>query len=124
MAFFPPIDVSESEGRALVRALHTVAAADGAHPGEVALIASLFSDLGDAPAPIAPAELAAALPNADLRLLFMKLAYLVAHNEGGVSGPERTLLDAYASALGLTDADRFALEEQVVGELIARLPRE
>ncbi len=123
MSFFPPIDVSPAEGRAVVRALHTVAAADGVHPGEVALIGALFADLGEPPTPIAPEELAAALPGADLRLLCMKLAYLVAHNEGGVSTAERALLDRFASALDLSAADRLALEEQVLEEMIANLPK-
>lgn len=123
MSFFPPIDISPAEGLAFARALHTVAAADGAHPREVALIDAMFADVGGAAAPIGPDELAAALPRAEVRLLFMKLAYLVAHNEGGVTDPERALLDRYAGALGLTAADRFALEEQVLDEMTAALRR-
>lgn len=123
MSFFPEIDVSADHARAIARALHTVAASDGVHPREVALIGALFAELHEAPTTITPEELATALPFADLRLLTMKLAYLVAHNEGGVTDPERALLDRFATALDLTGADRIALEEQVLGELIALVPR-
>ncbi|MFN7142518.1 MAG: hypothetical protein ACK4YP_01985 [Myxococcota bacterium] len=123
MSFFPPIDITPAQGLAFARALHTVAAADGAHPRELALIDAMFADVGGATAPIAPEELAAAIPGADLRLLFMKLAYLVAHNEGGVTDAERALLERYAGALGLTAADRFVLEEQVLDEMMSALGR-
>jgi len=119
MAFFPNIPVSASEAGAIARALHSVAACDGLHPKEVALIQAFAADLGDAPTEIEPEALAAALPGADVRLLCMKLALLVAHNEGGVSDAERALLDRYAGALGLHESDVLALEGQVLGELVA-----
>jgi hypothetical protein len=117
MAFFPPFEVSPAQGAAVARALHTVAAVDGTHPTELALIDALFADTGEAPGDIAADELAAALPSADLRLMCMKLAYLVAHVEGGVSEAERAVIDGYAAALELTAADCLALEEQVLDEL-------
>ncbi len=119
MSFFPNIPVSASEAGAIARALHSVAACDGVHPKELALIQAFAADLGDAPTAIEPDALAAALPGADVRLLCMKLALLVAHNEGGVSDAERALIGRYASALELHEADVLALEGQVLSELVA-----
>ncbi|MDP2312189.1 MAG: hypothetical protein Q8P41_04735 [Pseudomonadota bacterium] len=120
MSFFPPIPVSAGEAGAIARALHTVAACDSLHPRELAMIRAFSEDLGEAPSPIEPAELAAALPGGDHRLLCLKLALLVAHAEGEVSEAERVLLGRYATALELTDADMLALEEQVLEEMVAR----
>lgn len=118
MSFFPTIPVSDAEASAIARALHTIAACDGLHPKELALIRAFSADLGENPTPIEPEALAAALPREDLRLLCMKLALLVAHNEGGVSDAEKVLLARYASALELPEADMLALEEQVLDELV------
>ncbi|MES2641735.1 MAG: hypothetical protein V4850_19740 [Myxococcota bacterium] len=119
MSFFPSIPVSDAEASAIARALHTVAGCDGLHPKEVALIQAFSADLGESPTPIEPDALAAALPREDLRLLCMKLALLVAHNEGGVSEAEKALISRYATALELPEADMLALEEQVLDELVA-----
>jgi tellurite resistance protein len=121
MSLTAPAELTEREGRALVRALRTLAAVDGLHPREVALIDGMFADFAAADGPIAPDELAAALPGADARLVYMKLAYLVAHADGAVSPKERELLGRHASALGLTGGDCLALELQVLEEMEARL---
>lgn len=122
MDFFPEIAVSASEAAAIGRAIHAVAACDGVHPKELALVSLFLDEVGGDVTSITPAELAAALPRGELRLLCYKLALLVAHNEGGVSDAERAVIQSYADALELDELDRVALEEQVIQELIALTP--
>jgi hypothetical protein len=122
MDFFPEIPVSASEASAIGRAIHAVAACDGVHPKEMALVGLFLEEVGADAVAIAPAELAAALGNPELRLLCYKLALLVAHNEGGVSAAERAVIQAYAVALEIPEIERVALEEQVINELLALTP--
>ena len=120
MDFYPNVDIDAAQARAIAAALHDVAAVDGLHPRELRLIAAFSKDAGGAAdASMSPETLAGALPNADLRLMFMRLALLLAHAEGGVSDAERALIGRYAGALGVSDADMLGLEYGLMQQMEA-----
>src|SRR4051794_3290947 len=110
MEFFPSIDVNATQAEAIARGLYAVAAVDGVHERELALISEFCrttvsgrggEDGGDGGlgtstlaslarvAPLEPDSLAPLLPGEPLRQLFVKAAYLVAWADGSVSAAER-----------------------------------
>ena len=136
MEFFPEIPISEDQAQAIARGLFTVAAVDGVHEREATLIADFYGAAtgGDAPkvtslaelgrqGPLAPADLAAALPGDELRQLFVKAALLLAYADGKVTEAERKQLAAYAKALGVPADRQAALEESVRDHLMQPLAR-
>ena len=100
MEFFPSIDVNATQAEAIARGLYAVAAVDGVHERELALISEFCrttvsgeggegSGLGTSTlaslarvAPLEPDSLAPLLPGEPLRQLFVKAAYLVAWADG------------------------------------------
>lgn len=140
MDFFPTIDVTGNEAEAIARGLYTVAAVDGVHERELALIADFsrtttagdgagdeastagagFGALGRI-APLEPASLAPLLPGSSLRELFMKAAFLVAWADGAVSPAERAKIAEFAQALGVSAAAVANLEAQVKDYLLRPL---
>ena len=140
MDFFPTIDVTGNEAEAIARGLYTVAAVDGVHERELALIADFsrtttegdgsgeaastagggFGALGRI-APLEPASLAPLLPGSSLRELFMKAAYLVAWADGVVSPAERAKIAEFAQALGVSGDAVANLEAQVKDYLLRPL---
>ncbi len=80
MEFFPEINLDRRAAEGLARGLFAVAAVDGVHEAEAALIASFWSDTGGGDqalaelrrgALITPAELAAVLQTEQERRLFV-----------------------------------------------------
>jgi uncharacterized membrane protein YebE (DUF533 family) len=136
MEFYPEIEISEAEAQVIARGLYAVAAADGVHEREAALIANFYGAAtgGDTRpvtslaelarlAPLSPADLAAALPGAEQRQLFVKSALLLAYVDGKVTDAERKQIGAYAAALGTSAEQLAALEESVRDHLLAPLSR-
>ena len=136
MEFFPEIPISEEQAQAIARGLFTVAAVDGVHEREATLIADFYGAAtgGDAPpvtslaeigrrGPLAPADLAAALPGDELRQLFFKAALLLAYVDGKVTPAERKQIAAYGKALGVPAGRQTALEESVRDHLLEPLAR-
>ena len=138
MDFFPEIDVSALQAEAIARGLYAVAAVDGVHERELALIAEFHSaaasgDTGDGSpleasvssfariVPLEPDALAPLLVGAPLRELFMKAAYLLAWADGSVSPPERTKIAAFGKALGVSADAQAKLEAQVKDYLLRPL---
>ena len=129
MEFFPVIDVSAIEAEAIARGLYTVAAVDGVHERELALISDFYREAaGDQArplpgriAPLEPQELAALLPGRAHRELFLKAALLLAWADGSVSAAERTKLEELARALAIAPGDVAALEAQVKDYLLRPL---
>ena len=125
--FFPEIEIREDHAEAIARGLMAVAKADGeVHPREGAMIEEFFVSVTDRPSDlgrferedaIKPETLAAQLPGADLRRLFIKTAYLLAYADGHVGDGEAVLLNKFAAALGV-DKDEVALLEQQVKEFM------
>jgi tellurite resistance protein len=137
MDFFPEIDVSALHAEAIARGLYAVAAVDGVHERELALIAEFHrsaatGDAGEAPAvtslaslarivPLEPEALAPLLDGAPLRELFIKAAYLLAWVDGNVSAAERTKIGAFAKALSVSADAQTKLEAQVKDYLLRPL---
>jgi tellurite resistance protein len=137
MDFFPTIEVSAHEAEAIARGLYTIAAVDGVHERELALISefsrgALDDDLvvGQAAlsggafgriVPLEPGSVALLLRSAPLRELFMKAALLVAWADGSVSGAERAKIAEFATALGVAGPALTALEVEVKDYLLRSL---
>jgi uncharacterized membrane protein YebE (DUF533 family) len=73
--------------------------------------------------PLAPADLAAALPGDELRQLFVKAALLLAFVDGKVTPAERIQITSYSAALGVSADRQAALEESVRDHLMQPLAR-
>ena len=136
MEFFPEIPIDEHQAQSIARGLCTVAAADGVHEREMALIAAFYGTPAEGEprhatslaelnrlGPLAPSELAAALPNATLRELFIKTAILLAYADGSVSSAERAQIRAYAEGLKVDGQTQSALEEAVRDQMMLPLSR-
>ena len=136
MEFFPEIPISEEQAQAIARGLFTVAAVDGVHEREAALIANFYGGTADGDVnpvtslaelgrlgPLGPADLASALPGEELRQLFVKAALLLAYVDGKVTAAERAQIEAYGDALGVPVERQAALEESVRDHLMQPLAR-
>jgi len=138
MDFFPEIDVNALQAEAIARGLYAVAAVDGVHERELALIAEFHSAAleGDAGGgspldrslasfaritPLEPEALAPLLVGAPLRELFVKAAFLLAWADGKVSAAERTKIAAFGKALGVPPEAQANLEAQVKDYLLRPL---
>ena len=136
MDFFPTIEVSAHEAETIARGLYTIAAVDGVHERELALIAEFSRGVVDdvvvdeSPlaggafgriSPLEPASVALLLQTAPLRELFMKAALLVAWADGSVSALERAKIGEFAKALGVAAPALAALEAQVKDYLLRPL---
>ena len=112
MELFTNVEVNAAQAEAMGRAMLAVARADGsADPREVALIEELGPVDTTAPDP-APAEVAAAFPEAAGRDLLLQSLVLVALVDGDYSDAEKGLVASYAGACGVSP-DR--LEELASG---------
>jgi len=137
MSFFPTIEVNAHEAETIARGLYTVAAVDGVHERELALISEFAwgtsaadDDTGGGPlaggsfariAPLEPSSVALLLPGAAHRELFMKAALLVAYADGSVSAPERKIIGQFAEALGIAAQALAKLEAGVKDYLLRSL---
>src|SRR5450432_841338 len=129
--FFPEIDIREDQAEAIARGLHAVAKADGnMHDREAAMITEFFNSTTDHASHLAalerqpklePANLAAILPSADLRQLFIKTAILLAHVDGSYAAPEAKQIAEYAKACGIDAAALTKLEAAVKDYLLGHL---
>ena len=131
MDFFQEVPLDGKAAEAIARALFAVARVDGVHEREAGLIASfwmdagaghgLLSDLEREETPITGAELAAALPSNELRLLFAKTAILLTYADGKVTDEERKILQEFSGALNIDQATMDALEASVKEYLLQHL---
>jgi tellurite resistance protein len=127
----PETDVTPAQAEAIARGLITVAKADGdLHDREGALIAEFFASISDSATDLASLQrsadvdgeyLAASLPTGDLRRLFLQTAMLLAYADGTYSGGESRLISAYATALGVGDAELQELEQRVKEYMLSQL---
>jgi tellurite resistance protein len=131
MDFFQHVELDGKAAEAIARALFAIARVDGIHEREAGLIASfwmeagqghgLLSDLEREETPITATELAAALPTAELRLVFAKTAILLTYADGKVTPEERQIMQEFATALGLDSETMTALETSVKEYLLRHL---
>ncbi len=128
---FPEIDITPDQAEAISHGLITIAKADGVlHEREAALIADFYGSTMDHPINMAELErapavdgayLAAKLPTAPLRDLFLKTAVLLSWADGNYSKEESKVIAEYAKALGVDDAALVKLEEQVKDFMLSQL---
>src|SRR5947208_2207094 len=130
MEFFEEIAIDAPQAEAIARGLYAVAAADGVHEREAALIASFYGEAGGTPRALAElerrelisaSELAAALHTDKQRRLFVKTAFLLALADGAISAAERQRIGAFAAALGVAGEPLAQLEQSVKEYLLAQL---
>lgn len=129
--FLPEIDIREDQADAIARGLYAVAKADGnVHEREAAMITEFFNATTDHSSHLAalerqpklePANLAAILPTADLRQLFVKTAILLAHVDGKYAAPEAKQIAEYAKACGIDATALTQLEASVKDYLLGHL---
>ncbi|MCU0686443.1 MAG: TerB family tellurite resistance protein [Polyangiaceae bacterium] len=119
-----PLDLPPAAARAGLRAMATVARADGrADPAELALIRAAASALGaplddpDALAPIEATELAAALPDTAHRTIALQAMILTALMDGDVSGREADAVDRFAASLGVDEPRVANLRQLAEGRM-------
>lgn len=121
MELFTNVEVNAAQAEAMGRAMLAVARADGsADPREVALIEELGPVDTTAPDP-APAEIAAAFPEAAGRDLLLQSLVLVALVDGDYSDAEKVLVASYAGACGVSPARLEELASGVKAFLMAPL---
>lgn len=129
MDFFPEVAISRESAHAIARGLFAVARVDGVHEREAGLVASFWIEAGggvllselERTEAISAAELAAALPTAAERELFIKTAILLMYADGKVSDPERQICSEYARALDIGDSELKRLEEGVKEFLLSHV---
>ena len=116
---FTNIPISADDAVIMAAALRDIAAVDGTHPEEQALIQALAQgladDLGDTPVlpQIGPKELSHKLIDPQLRTVFLQAALVLAMADGKISAPERLRILEYARALGVSDAAYAELERVI-----------
>ena len=129
--FFPEIEVRDDQAEAIARGLMAVAKADGdLHPREGAMISELFASTTDRSSdlaaleredPIDAATLAIQLPTRDLRLLFIKTAFLLAYADNQLGAGEKEQIAAYAAAMEIGSDELEDLQLRVKEYLLAQL---
>jgi hypothetical protein len=108
-----------------------VAAVDGVHERELALIGDVYhAAVADGATPgaplasldrvggLAPQELAPLLTSATLRELFLKTAYLLAWADGKISAAERGKIAEFAHALAIAPETQQRLDAEVKDYLL------
>ncbi len=121
MDLFTDVELNAEQAKAMGRAMLAVARADGsADAREVALIEELAPVDTSAPDP-APAELAAAFPDAPARELVLKSALLVALVDGTFSDAEKAVVASFADAFAVSPDRLESLASGVKAFLMAPL---
>jgi tellurite resistance protein len=129
--FLPEIDIRDDQAEAIARGLYAIARADGhVHEREAAMISEFFGSTRDHAShlnalermpKLDAAHLAAALPGAELRQVFLQSALLLAHVDGTYSPEEQKEIAAYAKACGVDAAALAKLEASVKDYLLGHL---
>jgi tellurite resistance protein len=131
MDFFPELDVSALQAEAIARGLYAVAAVDGVHERELALISDFYRAASESSqastasiervGPLEPKDVAQLLVGTEHRELFVKAAFLLAWSDGQVSPAERAKITDYAQALGVSPPTQAKLEADVKDFLLRPL---
>lgn len=113
------VQFDEQVSHALVLAMREVAAADGNHPRELALIESFEQGLGSVPEGHS-ADLAAVNTPA-LKEAFIKTLILVAFADTQISDPEAQVIREYADKLELGERELSRAISDVAAALLSNL---
>jgi uncharacterized tellurite resistance protein B-like protein len=129
--FFPETMIGPEQAQAIAHGLYAVARADGhVHEREAALISEFYAGSGvplssigelERNAPIEPAALALALPEAAQRRLFIKSALLLAYTDSILGEGESKTIASFAAALGISESEHALLTTQVKEYLLSQL---
>ncbi len=112
----PPVELDAEAGRAIAEAMRQVAALEGNHPRELALIAEFERELpGEAVSEIR----FDALHSPELRATFVHSVVLVAFADGSFSQAEGDLIRSWLPMLGMSDADLADATRQVASVLLS-----
>jgi tellurite resistance protein len=125
MSLFQPVELDPAASEAMARGLLAVAHSDGFHDSEAHFLAACLyqgrPEGGDAwirslsaAGPIAPAELAEALPRAENRRTFLDLARSLAYVDGVISAQEQAAIEKYAVELGVSEVDLKRLGDSLL----------
>ena len=127
----PEIDIRQDQAEAIAHGLFAVARADGqVHEREAALIREFFASAAGGAAnlgalerapKIEPATLAQQLPTPELRRLFVATALLLAWTDSQLAPGEGKLIDEYATAFGIGQAELSVMQTQVKEYLLSQL---
>lgn len=112
------VQFDDTTGHALVNAMREVAAADGNHPRELALIESYEQSLGHKPE--GPADLST-ITSPALKEAFLKSLILVAFGDTRISDEEAQVIRGYADKLGLGDNELRKAMNDVGAALLSNL---
>lgn len=112
------VQFDDATGHALVNAMREVAAADGNHPRELALIESYEQSLGHKPE--GPVDLST-INTPALKEAFLKSLILVAFGDTKISDEEAQVIKSYADKLGLGDNELRKAMNDVGAALLSNL---
>lgn len=112
------VQFDDATGHALVNAMREVAAADGNHPRELALIESYEQSLGHKPA--GPVDLST-INSPALKEAFLKSLILVAFGDTKISDEEAQVIRSYADKLGLGENELRKAMNDVGAALLSNL---
>jgi uncharacterized membrane protein YebE (DUF533 family) len=129
--FFPEIEISDEQAEAIVRGLFAVARAEGGvHEKEKALLMGFYGEAAGSARSLAalenapdatPEEMAAALSSDALRKVFIRTCILMGWADNSFEGKERELVNRYAKALGIDEAEVAEHEQAVKSYLISSI---
>jgi hypothetical protein len=111
----PGVDLDAGAAHTIAAGMREVAAADGDHPEEQALIDQFEADL---PPGGAAVDLDT-LTTPELKLAFVKSLVLVAYADGGVTEAERAVVRKYAFAVGLDERALAGVWSDVAVDLLS-----
>lgn len=131
MEFFRELDVSALQAEAIARGLYAVAAVDGVHERELALISEFYRAASEGSrasaasiervGPLDPKDVAQLLVGTEHRELFVKAAFLLAFSDGKVTPAERAKIGEYATSLAVSTQTQAKLEAEVKDFLLRPL---
>jgi hypothetical protein len=130
MEFFGNVDLTLDQVQHICRGLYQVAATDGVHPRETALIRDFYDACRNTTAPsyedlvkqpFSIEDSLEVLGTPEVRRLFIKTCWLLAMADGKITGPEQGAIAAYAVRLGVPEAQSLELQAEVKEHLLAQL---
>lgn len=128
---FPEVEVNDAQAEAIARGLFAVAKADGnLHERERTLISEFYASISDRASDLAaldresaiePDTLALALGTPELSQLFLMTALLLALCDGEYGPGEAKLIERYAKAMKVGDAELAELTTRVKEHMLSQL---
>jgi hypothetical protein len=132
MELLQDVSLTQDQAALMARGLYALSCVDGHEEREGMLIRSFWMDaVGpesmldfkqfDTMPEVTPKDLAAGLPKADQRQMFIKTAVLLSYADGKATPPEKDWLKTCAAAFGMSEADLSRVDELVRTYLLSQL---